>query len=279
MIRCHFLFVCYIFCQCSYAQIKKIPIKNVLNKSSQNKTSPQASNTGSNKDSTPVKTSPSVTDNLIQSGNTLLGQNTANNTDQETLSNGIREMLTTASDRTVKKLGKTDGFLLDNTIKIDMPSDVGNVTSLLKKFGMGKLVDDAVLSMNRGAETATAVCFEELSSAIKKMTIQDARSILFSKDTAATAYMRSTCESSLYVRIKPIVEQSLEKVNATKYWNDVFSNYNKLSRNKVNSDLSEYVNGKVLYALFMKIGQEEMRIRENPGDNAGKLLNQLLKRH
>jgi hypothetical protein len=56
----------------------------------------------------------------------------------------------------------------------------------------------------------------------------------------------------------------LKKVNATKYWNTVFTTYNKFSSEKVNTDLSAYVTEKALTGIFYQVGQEEQKIRKDP---------------
>ncbi len=68
---------------------------------------------------------------------------------------------------------------------------------------------------------------------------------------------------------------SLNKVNATQYWNAVFSNYNKFSFNKVNPDLQAYVTEKALSGLFYQIGLEEQKIRKDPAARTTELLKQV----
>jgi hypothetical protein len=118
--------------------------------------------------------------------------------------------------------------------------------------------------MNRAAEDAAKSAAPIFLNAIKQMSISDAWSILRGSDTAATAYLRKTTTASLTNAFKPVIDNSLEKVDATKYWNTVFTAYNKVSFNKVNPDLSAYVTDKALYGIFYEIGQQEMQIRKDP---------------
>jgi hypothetical protein len=53
-------------------------------------------------------------------------------------------------------------------------------------------------------------------------------------------------------------------VDATKYWNTVFSNYNKFSADKINPDLIAYVTEKALTGIFYYVAQEEQKIRKDP---------------
>lgn len=64
----------------------------------------------------------------------------------------------------------------------------------------------------------------------------------------------------------------IKKVNATAYWKDVFSNYNKFSRDKVDTDLSAYATEKAMSGIFHSIAQEELKIRKDPAARVTDLL-------
>jgi hypothetical protein len=64
----------------------------------------------------------------------------------------------------------------------------------------------------------------------------------------------------------------LRDVDATKYWDDVFSIYNRVSRNPVNTDLGAYVTEKALTGLFYHIGLQEQEIRRNPAKRVTEIL-------
>ena len=96
------------------------------------------------------------------------------------------------------------------------------------------------------------------------MTIQDAFGILRGGDRAATDYLNRTTTVQLTAAFKPIVSKSLQFTDATKYWKDVFTTYNRFSNNPVNTDLTAYVTAKTLDGLFYHIGLEEQAIRKDP---------------
>ncbi|MDP4188649.1 MAG: DUF4197 family protein, partial [Bacteroidota bacterium] len=59
----------------------------------------------------------------------------------------------------------------------------------------------------------------------------------------------------------------------TKYWNSMMSSYNKIPLvKKVNPDLSDYVTQKAIEGLFVKMGQEEAKIRTNPAQQTSSVL-------
>jgi len=177
---------------------------------------------------------------------------------------GLKAALETGTNNSVKKLSASDGFFKDAAIKILMPDEAKKVESTLRKFGMGKQVDEAILSMNRAAEDAAKDAAPIFVNAIKQMSIQDAWGILKGGDSSATRYLRQKTNTALTEAFRPVIEKSLEKVNATKYWNTVFTNYNRFSKDKVNTDLSAYVTEKALYGIFLQVAQEEMKIRKDP---------------
>jgi len=88
--------------------------------------------------------------------------------------------------------------------------------------------------------------------------------ILKGGDTAATGYLRGKTTAELTTAFKPLIEQSLQKVDATKYWNKLIGTYNKFSFQKVNPDLSAYVTDKALNGIFYQVAIEEKNIRKDP---------------
>ena len=112
----------------------------------------------------------------------------------------------------------------------------------------------------------------EMVSKIKQMSIEEAWGILKGGDSAATRYLRTKTTPALTAAFKPVIDQSLEKTGATKYWNTVFSSYNKFSLNKVNPDLSDYVTEKALSGIFYQIALEETQIRKDPVARTSDLL-------
>jgi hypothetical protein len=181
-----------------------------------------------------------------------------------TITNGLKEALRIGTERGTTKLSSVDGFFKDAAIKILMPEEAKKVEQRLRSIGLGKQVDNAILSMNRAAEDASKSATPIFINAVKKMSIQDATSILKGGDFAATNYLKGKTTGNLSEAFRPVIEQSLAKVNATKYWNTVFSTYNQFSLQKVNTDLSAYVTEKALEGIFHEIGLQEQKIRKDP---------------
>ena len=194
----------------------------------------------------------------------LFSKSSSNSLSNDDIISGLKEALRVGTDSSCKKLSSSNGFFGDNAIKILMPKEAQNVEKQLRSVGLGNLVDKAILSMNRAAEDAASGVGDIFWTSIKQMSIQDGVQILNGNDIAATSYLQKTTTTELTQKFKPVIDASLIKTDATKYWNDVFSNYNRFSKDKVNPDLTAYVTEKALAGLFLNIGLQEQKIRKDP---------------
>ena len=129
---------------------------------------------------------------------------------------GLKEALSLGAQKSGDKLSATDGFFRDAVIKILMPPEAAKVESKLRMLGMGRLVDNAILSLNRAAEDASRSAASIFLDAIKKMTLRDALGILKGRDTAATSYLRNTTTEQLTFAFRPIIDASLQKSECNK---------------------------------------------------------------
>ena len=177
---------------------------------------------------------------------------------------GLKEALTVGTNNGTNKLSLVDGFFKNAALKILMPVEAQKVEKKLRDIGFGKQVDNAILSMNRAAEDAAKSAAPIFINAIKGMSIQDGLSILRGGDFAATNFLKEKTLAQLTEAFRPVIEQSLQKVNATKYWNTLFSTYNTFSKEKVNTDLTAYVTEKATTGIFHQVGLEEQKIRKDP---------------
>ncbi|HMG67159.1 MAG TPA: DUF4197 domain-containing protein [Chitinophagaceae bacterium] len=193
----------------------------------------------------------------------LPGKGSGSLTNDEVI-NGLKEALEVGTQRGTDKLSAIDGFFKDAAIKILMPPEAEKVEKKLRAVGLGKQVDNAILSMNRAAEDASKSATKIFIDAIKQMSIQDAFGILKGGDFAATSYLKEKTTAALTEAFRPVIENSLKKVDATKYWNTVFTTYNRFSSDKVNTDLPAYVTDKALAGIFYQVAQEEQKIRKDP---------------
>lgn len=179
---------------------------------------------------------------------------------------GIKEALGNGLVRAVLQLNKEDGFFKDLAYKVLLPPDAKKIENTLRDLGMGKMVDKAILQINRGAEDAVGFAKPIFVDAITGMTLTDAINIVRGNERAATDYFKGKTIDKLTAAFTPVIKTSLDKVNATKYYGDIVNTYNKFPTtfNKINPDLPSFVTGKATDALFDLIAKEEKNIRENP---------------
>ena len=189
-----------------------------------------------------------------------------------TVIDGLKEALNKGISDGTKQLSAVDGFFTNAALKILMPVEAEKVETSLRKIGMGKQVDEAILNMNRAAEDACKTAAPIFVNAIKNMNISDAWGILRGGDNAATNYLQKQTNTELNNAFKPIIETALNKIDATKHWNTIFSNYNRFSFNKVNPDLTAYVTEKALSGIFYQLAIEEQKIRKDPAAQTTELL-------
>lgn len=194
------------------------------------------------------------------------------NLSNDEIISGLKEALSVGTQNSTLKLGSVDGFFKDAAIKILMPDEAKKVESTLRKFGMSSLVDKAILSMNRAAEDAATGAGQIFLDAIKGMSVTDGLKILRGGDHAATDYLKANTSNSLTEKMRPVIETSLQKTNATAYWKDVFSAYNRFSKDKVNTDLTAYVTERAMHGIFYSVAQEELKIRKDPAARVTDLL-------
>lgn len=177
----------------------------------------------------------------------------------------IREALDQGTGRGISLLNQQDGFFGNATYKLFLPPEAQKIENVMRQLGMGSMVDRAVLQINRAAEDAVGYARPIFLDAIKQMTIPDAINIVKGSNDAATQYFRQKTTSQLIAAFTPIVKQSLEKFNATKYYGEVVNTYNNFPTTiqKLNPDLPAYVVGKAVEALFDQVSKEEANIRTN----------------
>jgi hypothetical protein len=190
---------------------------------------------------------------------------------------GLKQALSLGAQKSADRLSAANGFLNDKAVKILLPDQAQKAEKTLRSLGMGKLVDDAITSMNHAAEEASKSAAPIFLSAIKNMNVTDGVNILKGSDTAATAYLRKSATPGLTKAYTPVIDSALEKTGATKYWKDVFETYNKLPTtfSKVNPDLSAYVTQKAINGIFYYVAQEEIKIRKDPAAQVTDLLKQV----
>jgi hypothetical protein len=179
---------------------------------------------------------------------------------------GVKGALNQGIEKAVASLNKTDGFFGSQFYKILLPPEVQKVEGKIRSIGLGAEVDKAVLQINRGAEDAVGAAKPIFIDAVKSMSVTDALNLIQGGDGSVTRFFRDKTNSALVTAFTPVVKSSLDKTQATQYYGNIINGYNKIpfNRNKLNPDLTSYVVGKAIDALFDQILKEESAIRKDP---------------
>jgi len=178
---------------------------------------------------------------------------------------GIKEALGQGLVKAVLQLNKEDGFFKDAFYKILLPPDAKKIENTLRDLGMGKMVDKAILQINRAAEDAAGQAKPIFVDAIKNISISDAIGLVKNGDTSATHFFRVKTPEKLNAAFQPVIKASLDKLEATKYYGDIVNTYNNFptTLKKLNPDLNAFVTNRATEALFDLVAKEELNIRQN----------------
>ncbi len=180
-------------------------------------------------------------------------------------SQGLKAALEKGAIAAISLLGRKDGFLGNDKVKIPLPGFLDDAAKLLKTFGQGKRVDELLLSMNRAAESAVPMAKDLLVDAVKSMSVTDAKKILTGGDTSVTDFFAVKTRDPLGVKFLPVVTTATQKVDLASKYNRVASKASGMGLvSKEDANIETYVTGKTLDGLYFVIGEEEKKIRRDP---------------
>jgi len=192
---------------------------------------------------------------------------------QDEVGKGLKEALDKGVGEAVDFLSAKDGYY-KSPYKILLPTEAQTVITKLKVVpGFSNLEAELSERMNRAAEDAATKAKPIFVNAIKKMTFQDAMNILMGNRDAATRYLQKSTYDALYGEFKPVIQTSLDKVNAREYWKTAVSAYNKLPMvTKTNPELDDHVTKMALTGMFSLVEKKEEKIRTDVGQRDSELL-------
>lgn len=186
---------------------------------------------------------------------------------------GVKTALERGALAAIGLLGRTDGFLGNPQVRIPLPGYLDDAAKLMRTFGQGARVDELVTAMNRAAEAAVPMGKEVLVQAVRGMTVTDAKNILTGGDTSVTDFFASKTREPLTGRFLPIVTQATDKVALAQKYNDFAGRASRYGLVRPqDANLQQYVTGKTLDGLFLVIGEEERKIRQDPVGTGSQIL-------
>ena len=180
-------------------------------------------------------------------------------------SKGLKTALEKGVSVAVSLLGTTDGFLGNPKVRIPLPGYLEDASKLLRNFGQGQRIDELVTAMNRAAESAVPMGKDLLVGAVRSMSVNDAKNILTGGDTSVTNFFAEKTRAPLGVKFLPVVNQATEKVGLASKYNAVAGKAAGFGLvKKEDANIQQYVTGKTLDGLYLVIGEEEKKIRQDP---------------
>lgn len=191
----------------------------------------------------------------------------------------LKEALNLGIEKAVNELSAEDGYL-DSPYKILIPEDARHIVNKVSSIpGFQNVEQDLIDKMNKAAELAASKATPIFVGAVKSMTIEDATNILLGEKDAATRYLEKSTRDNLYDEFMPVIQSSLDEVNAREYWRSVVKTYNKIPFvTKLNPELDDHVNNAGLDGLFGLIETKEEGIRKDQDQRTTELLRKVFAR-
>ncbi|MDP1690351.1 MAG: DUF4197 domain-containing protein [Burkholderiaceae bacterium] len=178
---------------------------------------------------------------------------------------GVRAALERGANAAVSTLGRSDGFLGNPKVRIELPGFLKDAAKLLKATGQGKRIDELVTAMNRAAEAAVPEAKTLLVAAVKTLSVEDAVKIVRGGDTSVTDFFSTKTRQPIGQKFVPIVTRATEKVSLAKKYDAVAGKAAGMGLiKKEDADLKSYVTGRALDGLYFMIAEEEKKIRKDP---------------
>jgi Protein of unknown function (DUF4197) len=208
----------------------------------------------------------------------------------EEVVSGLKKALEIGTDTAVSVTSIVNGYYKDKLIKINLPPEANTIVKYINKVpGGSKMVEDLVKSINRSAESAAKEAAPIFKNAIRNMTIADGWAILNGQSssssgnsafdsTAATKYLKKHTYNDLVSLYAPKIDKALDKdlglgFSANTAWTKLTNAYNQSlpviklvdqNAKPVNTDIGQFCTEKALDGLFLKVQQEEKKIRQDP---------------
>ncbi|MDB5272387.1 MAG: hypothetical protein JWO58_754 [Chitinophagaceae bacterium] len=178
---------------------------------------------------------------------------------------GLKEALNVGANKSASSASQVDGYLKNERLFIPFPPEAAKMKSQLIKLGLQQQVTEFETSLNRAAEEAAKKAAPIFMDAVKNMTVTDGMNVLMGADTAATHYLKDATSTGLYTQYQPVVQDALKKVEVTRYWSTLVTEYNRIPGvKKQNPNLEDYVIKRGISGLFVLVADEEKKIRTDP---------------
>jgi hypothetical protein len=196
---------------------------------------------------------------------------------------GIKESMSQGVKAAILQLGRQDGFLGDQAVKILLPKNLQKLASTARKLGASKYVDELEISMNRAAEKAIPAAADIFAQAAKQMTVTDALNIVRGADDAGTQFFRRVTAAPLQAKFLPIVANATAESGVAQRYKALNKKAGGLGQllgggSNAAPDLDQYITEKAMDGLYYYIAEKERAIRRNPLQQGSDMLRRVFGR-
>lgn len=190
---------------------------------------------------------------------------------------GIKAALQKGTISAVDIVSAAGGYLLDDAIKIPLPSSLRDVQSKLAQFGLSGPLDNLQTQLNKGAEKAAPVAKDLFVNAITSMSVEDAIGIVQGGKTSATDFLKRKTTPKLTELFTPIMTNALQSAGAIQTFDNLVSQLSNIPLAPqlgadAKNDLITHGVSKGLDGIFYYIAKEEADIRSNPAARTSEIL-------
>jgi len=178
---------------------------------------------------------------------------------------GLKAALEMGASTAVSLLGKPDGFLGNPKVRIGLPGSLEDAAKFMRMLGQGRRIDALVDAMNHAAEAAVPLARDMLVAAVRSMTVTDARAILTGGETSVTEFFAGKTRAPLRVKFLPVVTKVVARSDLADQYNQIAGKASAMGLVRPeDASVQGYVTGKALDGLYLMIGDEERKFRQNP---------------
>ncbi|MEK9952106.1 MAG: DUF4197 domain-containing protein [Curvibacter sp.] len=186
---------------------------------------------------------------------------------------GLRSALERGARQAIAELGRPDGFLAHDLLRIPLPQRLQASEKMLRRLGQGRRLDELVTTMNRAAEAAVPQAQELMLGAVRSMSVDDGKKILRGGDTSVTTFFADKTREPLGQKFLPVVSQTTAQLNLAGQYNRLVGKAADLGLlRREEATIEQYVTSKALEGLYFMIGEEERKIRKDPVGTGSALL-------
>lgn len=177
----------------------------------------------------------------------------------ETLS-AVKEVMNSSAFKalaTLSKLNQEDPLAM-------LPKEIQPVLNGLKTLGLGGEMEAVTKQITKASSLIVTEGEGIMADAIKEVKVTDAVAVVLGGESAATAVLKDAMYATVKKRYSSRLDAELDKTEAKQYWPMAAGAFNLFAKEKVDSNLSDFVAEKSVDAVFLAMGKQEKDIRKDP---------------